>query len=529
MILLDGTINIKDNTYMESLKKLFNSLPHHLTTGLIILAMLLISNIAPHKIFAKASDCPKSYILGESGTISRCDYIGTSQDDSMTKVVQELLGDVPNLTVTADMYKTNPAYVQNMRNSSVMSHLNGYIADLYKYQPASTYAFILDTGQNLGFISKQTYAQGIGFSGLAPILPIWKAFRNIAYMMLAVVMIVIGFMVMLRKKIDPKTVVTVQNALPKIIVTLILITFSYAIVGLMIDLLYLVLLLVISVLVGASNGALGADTATKYLNGGFGTVVSGLFWGGMKSMDDLVALIPGATGTAGGTMGAGGIIAGLIAGGTATTLGAFVLPVLAGIAAAPVIFVFLLSLVLLFSIVRILFMLIDAYIHIIISLIFAPIQLLTEAIPGSHGFENWIKNLFAKLIVFPVTAALMLIGTMLTSFEKNPMGIPGFDNQAHSLWSPPLLGSGGTHGMAGLIGLGVLLIIPNIVSGIEKALKSQPFIPGGTGSVAAPIQSVYGTAMGGVSQMYYINQLTASATGTSLFNTIFGKKSDTKK
>ena len=34
-----------------------------------------------------------------------------------------------------------------------------------------------------------------------------------------------------RKKIDPKTVVTAQNAIQRVIIALILITFSYAIVG----------------------------------------------------------------------------------------------------------------------------------------------------------------------------------------------------------------------------------------------------------------------------------------------------------
>ena len=40
---------------------------------------------------------------------------------------------------------------------------------------------------------------------------------------------------------SPQTIVTIQSALPKIVVTLILVTFSYAIAGFMVDLVYVVM------------------------------------------------------------------------------------------------------------------------------------------------------------------------------------------------------------------------------------------------------------------------------------------------
>ena len=132
-----------------------------------------------------------------------------------------------------------------LRNSAVGMTCN-LIAAMYANPPASTAYYAYDLLQNAGFAPK-AYAQGIGFSGLSPILPLWKAFRNISYMILVIVLIAIGFMIMFRMKIDPQTVISVQNALPKIVVTLILITFSYAIAGLLIDLMYLTLLLVINI------------------------------------------------------------------------------------------------------------------------------------------------------------------------------------------------------------------------------------------------------------------------------------------
>jgi len=57
----------------------------------------------------------------------------------------------------------------------------------------------------------------------------WTVTRNIAYSFLAIVMLVVGVLIITRQKIDAKASVTVQQALPQIIIALILITFSYPI------------------------------------------------------------------------------------------------------------------------------------------------------------------------------------------------------------------------------------------------------------------------------------------------------------
>jgi hypothetical protein len=129
---------------------------------------------------------------------------------------------------------------------SAFGHIDNAIASTFINRPADTGLWLADTGRTLGFLPKEVMAQGVGFSGMQPLLPIWKAFRNIAYLLMAIVMIVLGFMVMFRKKIDPKTVVTAQNAIPKVIVALILITFSYAIVGILIDFMYVIIYFLIA-------------------------------------------------------------------------------------------------------------------------------------------------------------------------------------------------------------------------------------------------------------------------------------------
>lgn len=64
---------------------------------------------------------------------------------------------------------------------------------------------------------------------LSVVLDIWKVFRNIAYGMLAAIMIIIGFMIMLKKKLPAQVTVSAQYALPRVVLAVILITFSYPI------------------------------------------------------------------------------------------------------------------------------------------------------------------------------------------------------------------------------------------------------------------------------------------------------------
>jgi hypothetical protein len=348
---------------------------------------------------------------------------------------------------------SNPSSVFYYGKSAIASIGNMVIA-MYTTPPADLALWIKDTGQTLGFIPRQVNAQGIGFSGLSALLPIWEAFRNIAYALLAIIMIGIGFMVMFRKKIDPKTVVTVQNALPKIVLTLLLITFSYAIVGLMIDLMYLVIALAASLLIPVSNGSLGTQTATKYLNGGAWNLMAMVWNGGAGAADAITRLF-----SANGGVGLWGIITHAILAGT--------LGVLTG---------FIVALIIIIAYIRILFMLISAYIQIIISVLTGPLQILTEALPGSNGFSSWFKNLFANLAVFPITAALLMVTTILTQFDiKSPA----------LLWTPPLLSGGGRAGIVGVIGLGLLMTIPNIARSIKEALKTKPLLGGGAGMGAA--------------------------------------------
>lgn len=376
-------------------------------------------------------------------------------------------------------------------NRSAVAYVGNAIAYLYDNPPASTYAFAVDLGKTMGFLPR-AYAQGgFGFSGLGPLLSIWKIFRNIAYGIIAILMIVIGFMVMLRKKIDPKTVVTVQNSIPRIVIALILVTFSYAIVGFMIDLMYVSMLLIANVLIG--NSAPGSiPTSTLWglipigpknlIEGNFLTVTSAFFAGGWNSFVGILRLFSWETHAKVSA------ITGIL---TFVATGFNVKNLVVGAIAPQALPFLIVALAVLIGIVRLFFLLLDAYIHIIIALLTSPFHLMMEAIPGTNTFSSWFRNLLGKLLVFPLVIAILLITFILTSDQAQASG---------AVWGPPLIwGTTTAPGLGGLIGLGMLLSLPSIVGGIQKALKGEPLVPAGIGTIVGPL----GSGISQLMNLYY--------------------------
>jgi len=131
--------------------------------------------------------------------------------------------------------------------------MGNMIATLYT-PPLHTADYFQNLASNFG-ISKKTYAQntgGTGFQSLSPLINIWSAFRNIVYLILVIIFVVIGLAIMLRVKIDPRTVMTIQNQIPKIIVGILAVTFSFAISGFLIDMMWILTYLIYGIISGIS-------------------------------------------------------------------------------------------------------------------------------------------------------------------------------------------------------------------------------------------------------------------------------------
>ncbi len=315
--------------------------------------------------------------------------------------------------------------------------------------PAMPQEYIADVMHTAG-IATPAYAQGLGFSSLAPVLETWKVFRTIAYFFYVLIFLAIGFMIMFRQRIGSQTAVTVQQALPKLIVSLITVTFSYAIAGLMIELMYLFMFLILNVFVATtlgqtplSNDATGGKQFTLQ---DFGTnsnifTVAGIILNGPT------------LGSAGQSVGS--IVTGVLGLNTSTGNTSNQVDILGSITGLAAAIVF--AIALLFALFKLFFELLKTYIMIIIMIVTAPVTLMLGALPGSNAFTNWIKGLFFNLAVFPTVLVVMIMAFLLqTSISANG----GF--------LPPYIGGSGTSGsVAPLLGLGVLLVMPEMVEKVK--------------------------------------------------------------
>jgi len=381
------------------------------------------------------------------------------------------------------------------------------IASLVTTPPVQTKTYIADVIQNFG-IAQPAYAQGLGFTSLTPVLNIWKAFRNIAYFIFVIIFVVIGFMIMFRAKIDPQTVVNIQTALPKLVVTLLLITFSYAIAGFIIDLIYFSIYLIAAIL-NTFNVFENTNLADLLLGQSLSKIYISNFLGWNETSGQAARAIAI-------------LISEHIGGGLGIALGGI------GQVAAYV----LIAIALLIAIFRTFFILLSSYVSIIVSVIFSPIQILFNALPGTNTFSSWLKNLIANAAVFPTVALLILIGVALlgqnnpnsaNEFQVSP-GV-GFDAQSGELsgFSPPFIFPYGNsaatmQGVMGLIGLGFLMLIPNAAQMVKKTLQVESSGYGGaamSGVFAGPkmVGGIVQTGLSLGSQAGYTGEFISRMTG----------------
>lgn len=369
-------------------------------------------------------------------------YLG-SENGTIDATTNALTGLIVGTDINWDeLHKGN---VQGARIGGAFGFTSNLIAQVLTQPPVSSTEYFADLGRNFGIV-KPAYAQGIGFKGLSNLLPLWKATRNLAYILFVIVFLATGLAIMFRVKLDPKTVVTIQNAIPKLIIALILVTFSYAIVGLLIDLIYLIIYLGVLALQGPIE-AFGGDVTvqqSRFTSLSFLDAAGIIFGGSFRGIFSIGSAIVGES---------------LLPKAVLTVLRVILMAPLAVVSAlAALIF----SVVILFLLLKLFFSLLLCYVSIIISVIVAPLQIMLGALPGSTaGFGSWFRNLLANILVFPAVALFLLIGSLLTHPKQGP------------IWTPPVMGVGG-EGLAALIGLGMLMLVNKVPEMVKAAFKMKP-------------------------------------------------------
>lgn len=113
------------------------------------------------------------------------------------------------------------------------------------------------------------------------VLDVWKITRNVAYGLMSVILLYVGLTIITRKRLNPQIVVTVQYALPKVILALVLIAFSYPIGAFITSLAWSLFYNVETIILGLYE-ALGSGTAN----------IAALRFGGV-TVGSIVAIIVG--------------------------------------------------------------------------------------------------------------------------------------------------------------------------------------------------------------------------------------------
>lgn len=158
-----------------------------------------------------------------------CEIATTEPANSEYRIFQQLarqrvfettaLGTVSNTT-------------QALYNSKPASGVEWFRYEVAKIQGKDT---TFAQGLEPASTTTTAYRPGTGFDILQPMQGLWAWSRNMVYVVFIIIVIAIAFIILFRRTLGGQTPVTLFNSLPSLIISLILITFSYAISGLFID------------------------------------------------------------------------------------------------------------------------------------------------------------------------------------------------------------------------------------------------------------------------------------------------------
>lgn len=392
----------------------------------------------------------------------------------------------------------------NYSNGGALGQMTSIMVALYN-PPTSTVDYLADVGTNFGLI-KSAYAQSVAGSGegiIRPVRNLWQVTRNIAYLGFIFIFLVVGFMIMFRQKINPQTVISAQAALPGLVVGLLLVTFSYFIAALLIDLAFVGVQLVAQIFIQVINSGtpnvFGDGNAIQgfardsnifhlFLNSAFriqnfGEITGGIFrtlggWGSGVILPGIIGALAAAL-----VFWPAGVFA--IAGGAAIGAG---ITVIIGL-----IVPLILIIALMIQFFRLLFGLISTYIQLLIGTITGPLIILMASVPGrGGGLANWWKSLVANALVFPAVFGAFLFAGMI-------LGTPPQQFTA----SPPLFGGLNTELLRLIVAYGLILgtpAIPDMVRGAFGIKGQNPIVQVATAGALAGVgvaRAGYGAATSG--------------------------------
>lgn len=395
--------------------------------------------------------------------------------------------------------------------------------------PASGIDYTRNIARNFGIV-KPAVAQihtpvqpepYTGFTALQPVQYVWTAIRNLVYSFFVIVFVLIGMGIMLRVKVNAQTVMSIQNQIPKITIAIVMITLSYAIVGFMIDLMWVSTYFVINTLSpaitvsGDSNAQTVQQMATMNLYNNPLNYFNDLF--DVTQGDKTTNMMGEMSRDIGMTIGdvvskiifsvidvnAAGISCNgpLDIGNCATAAVYNIIRVLVGVLGMLII-----AIALLVAGVRTWFMLIKSYLYVILYTIVGPIYIFMGIMPGSSlGFTNWLRAITANLLVFPAVIGLYLLARFF-AVSNSPFTAQNDINTQYNPFLPPLISNPSLLNNVGLLmAFGLVMLTPELITIIRDMLKAKP-----NPYVAPAVQKGFGVGAGAATA------LTGAVIGRSL-------------
>lgn len=438
-------------------------------------------------------------------------------------ITTHIVGYLPMITVGSSPESMNNTYI----SGGAIGSISNLIAVMYANPPASSVEYLADLSKNLGIV-KPVYAQDTGFESLRPILPIWKAFRSLAYFFFSLVFVVIGFAIMFRLKLNPQTVISIQNAIPRIIMALILVTFSYAIAGLLIDLANVASSIIVAV-INPSYLPEWLNTITDFINKILpGTPIKTMMPSNPNIAEFLLLYMGKGAEYASYLSRLLNPVTAVAEMANVPNLITQILQVLTALTPLGMnssLITLILAVILLLAFFKLFLSLLKAYVLVIISVILGPLQIMLGALPGQNGFGGWMRNLIANLAVFPAVIIMMALTMKIVEVsEGGPLWIP-------SPLRPPELGPVQLGGFSGrivtaMIAYGMLLLMPKVVDMVKEAFKVKPFAYGSAiGEAFGPVRKGAVTAgRGGISAGAGWLEARGSKVPANIIRTIFGVK-----
>jgi hypothetical protein len=397
----------------------------------------------------KVFDSPDEEIYGERYTYAQ---VGWIMNSALIHLMYPVFGPDIRDTVTNIFSDSGSSKMKYYAIFGTPGLLLGSIDQMYQEPPASGIKYFQNSLAKLSIVKTASAQFGYGFDNISAVQQLWIASRNLSYLLLVIFLIAAGFMVIFRIKINPQTSVSIQLMIPKIISTLILITFSYAIAGLVIDMVYVVLSLIIGGLsptvIDNVNGALNF-----YVDPGF----TNIFLYYLFTLGVLTIVL---------------------------------LPTIVGSIVSLVLFI-----IVLFLLFKIWWLMMKTYIMMILQIVIAPWQIMLGILPGQSGFSGWLRSYIANASVFVVIPLMFLMNMILWATQSGGFSdivaamiqffnwaFTGSSLATNNLFQPgaynfPELPLFGAHGTLFHLGSGyaILALMPKIAEMVRDALKIPAF------------------------------------------------------